>query len=147
MHAVAHRAANRPPRHPHWESHGRDAGTESGIVAWERTLRDVFSDAGYATMCLGKRHIGDCDGRWPTDHGFDESHMLEGRKGEKLREAAQLTVELKVKVDVDYKRRAFRFMEAQAQRPFRLCFNHSLMHIPVVPLRRAARQARCVGPA
>jgi arylsulfatase len=46
-------------------------GAESGIVAWERTLGDVFSDAGYATMCLGKWHVGDCDGRWPTDHGFD----------------------------------------------------------------------------
>jgi arylsulfatase A-like enzyme len=137
------------------------AGTESGIVAWERTLGDVFSDAGYATMCLGKWHIGDCDGRWPTDHGFDEwygpphsydealwetdpwyvpgrnpvSHMLEGRKGEKVREAAQLTYDLKRNVDVEYQRRAFRFLEeqAQAQRPFFLYYNHSLMHIPVVP--------------
>ena len=35
------------------------AGAESGIVAWERTMGDVFSDGGYATMCLGKWHIGD----------------------------------------------------------------------------------------
>ena len=47
------------------------AGTEAGIVAWERTLGDVFSDAGYATMRPGQWQIGDCDGRWPTDHGFD----------------------------------------------------------------------------
>jgi arylsulfatase A-like enzyme len=48
------------------------SGAESGIVAWERTLGDLFSGAGYATMCMGKWHIGDCDGRWPNDHGFDE---------------------------------------------------------------------------
>ena len=137
------------------------AGAESGIVAWERTLGDVFSDAGFATMCMGKWHIGDCDGRWPTDHGFDEwygpphsydeslwetdpwyvpgrdpvSQMLEGRKGKKVRQAEQMTFDLKRNIDVEYKRRAFRFMEENslAKRPFFLYFNHSLMHIPVVP--------------
>jgi len=137
------------------------AGAESGIVAWERTLGDVFSDAGYATMCMGKWHIGDCDGRWPTDHGFDEwygpphsydealwetdpwyvpgrdpvSHMLEGRKGQKVREAEQLTFDMKRNIDIEYKRRAFRFMDdnTKANRPFFLYYNHSLMHIPVVP--------------
>jgi arylsulfatase len=137
------------------------AGSESGIVAWERTLGDVFSDAGYATMCMGKWHIGDCDGRWPTDHGFDEwygpphsydealwetdpwydpsrdpvSYMLEGRKGDKVRRTEKLTFDLKRNIDVEYKRRAFRFMEenAKSNRPFFLYYNHSLMHIPVVP--------------
>ena len=134
---------------------------ESGIVAWERTLGDLFSDAGYATMCMGKWHIGDCDGRWPIDHGFDEwygpphsydealwetdpwynpardpvAYMLEGRKGGKVRKAEKLTYDLKRKIDIEYKRRAFRFMEehAQSRRPFFLYYNHSLMHIPVVP--------------
>jgi arylsulfatase len=137
------------------------AGADSGIVAWERTLGDVYSDANYATMCMGKWHIGDCDGRWPTDHGFDEwygpphsydealwetdpwyvpgrdpvAYMLEERKGEKVREAEQLTFELKRNIDIEYKRRAFRFMEehGKSKRPFFLYFNHSLMHIPVVP--------------
>jgi arylsulfatase len=137
------------------------AGAGSGIVAWERTLGDLFSDAGYATMCMGKWHIGDCDGRWPTDHGFDEwygpphsydealwgtdpwydptrdpvSYMLEGRKGEKVKQAEKLTYELKRNIDIEYKRRAIRFMEEQAKsnRPFFLYYNHSLMHIPVVP--------------
>ncbi len=98
------------------------AGSEgSGLVAWERTLGDVFSDAGYATISLGKWHVGDGEGRWPTDHGFEEwygpphsydecmwetdpwyvpgrdpvAHMLEGRKGEPVAEAAQLTYDLK----------------------------------------------------
>jgi arylsulfatase A-like enzyme len=48
------------------------AGSHSGLVSWERTLGDIFSEAGYATGIVGKWHIGDSDGRWPTDHGFDE---------------------------------------------------------------------------
>jgi arylsulfatase A-like enzyme len=138
------------------------AGSESnGLVAWERTLGDIFSDAGYATMCMGKWHIGDGEGRWPTDHGFDEwygplhsydealwetdpwydpardpvSYMLDGRKGDKVKQADKLTYDLKRNIDIEYKRRAFRFMEenAKLKRPFFLYFNHSLMHIPVVP--------------
>jgi len=137
------------------------AGAEGGLVAWERTLGDVFSEAGYATMCMGKWHVGTEDGRWPTNHGFDEwygpphsydealwekdpwyvpgrdpvAYMMEGRKGEPVREAGKLTYEVKRNVDVEYKRRAFRFMEenARAKRPFLIYFNHSLMHIPVVP--------------
>ena len=137
------------------------AGAESGIVAWERTLGDVFSDGGYATMCLGKWHIGDCDGRWPSDHGFDTwygpphsydealwetdpwyvlgrdpvAYMLEGRKGEKLEQRPKLTFDVKVNADVEYKKRAFGFMEenAKSKRPFFLYFNDSLMHMPVTP--------------
>lgn len=137
------------------------AGSESGLVAWEQTLGDIFSKAGYATMCMGKWHIGDADGRWPTDHGFDEwygpphsydeamwehdpwynpardpvAYMMEGRKGEKVRQAERLTFDLKINADVEYKKRAFRFMEenAKARRPFFLYFNHTLMHIPTAP--------------
>ena len=49
----------------------RDGGSQ-GLVAWERTIGDVLSEAGYATACFGKWHLGAEDGRWPTDHGFDE---------------------------------------------------------------------------
>jgi arylsulfatase len=136
-------------------------GAESGIVAWERTLGDLLSSAGYATMCMGKWHVGDADGRWPTDHGFDSwygpphsydealwetdpwydpsrdpvAFMMEGGRGERVREAEKLTYEVKRNIDVEYKRRAFGFLEEQAnaRRPFFLYFNHSLMHIPVVP--------------
>src|SRR5271163_4588177 len=47
-------------------------GWPGGLVKWERTMGDIFSEAGYATACLGKWHIGDSEGRWPTDHGFGE---------------------------------------------------------------------------
>jgi arylsulfatase len=133
----------------------------SGLVAWERTLGDIFSDGGYATLCTGKWHIGDADGRWPTDHGFDEwygpphsydeamweldpwydperdpvAYMLEGRKGEKIVRTEKLTYDLKRNLDAEYQRRNLSFIEAnaKAERPFFLYYNHTLMHIPVVP--------------
>jgi arylsulfatase len=136
-------------------------GEGSGLVAWERTLGDIFSEAGYATMCTGKWHIGDADGRWPTDHGFDEwygpphsydealwetdpwydpnrdpvAYMLEGRKGEKVVEKEKLTYDLKRNLDVEYQLRNLSFIEenVKAERPFFLYYNHTLMHIPVVP--------------
>jgi len=43
-----------------------------GLAPWEYTLGELFSDAGYATAAFGKWHVGDIDGRLPTDQGFDE---------------------------------------------------------------------------
>ncbi len=137
------------------------SGEGQGLVAWERTMGTLFSDAGYATQCLGKWHVGDREGSWPTDHGFDEwygpphsydeclwekdpwykpgrdpvTHMLESRKGGKVTEVKKLTYDVKRAIDTEYKDRAFPFMEANAKegRPFFIYFNYSLMHYPVVP--------------
>ncbi len=43
-----------------------------GLAPWEFTLGDLFSEAGYATGAFGKWHVGDIEGRLPTDQGFDE---------------------------------------------------------------------------
>ena len=32
----------------------------------------MLSDSGYATAIFGKWHLGDTEGRYPTDQGFDE---------------------------------------------------------------------------
>lgn len=136
-------------------------GNDGGLVAWERTIGDVLSDAGYATACYGKWHIGAEDGRWPTDHGFDEwygpartydeclwpddpwydgerdgySYMYDGTKdGGVITTDQQLTVKLKAEVDGEYDRRAKRFMRQAVadDKPFFLYHNHSLMHFPIV---------------
>jgi arylsulfatase len=137
--------------------------SEGGIVAWEKTLGDVFSAAGYATMCLGKWHIGDAPGRWPCDHGFDtwygpphsydeclweldpwyrpgrdpEAYMLEQQRDRRPRNAGKLTYELKRTVDTDYLRRAREFIRDNAgglrSQPFFLYYNPTLMHLPNVP--------------
>jgi arylsulfatase A-like enzyme len=137
------------------------AGSHSGLVRWERTLGDIFSEAGYATAIVGKWHIGDSEGRWPTDHGFDEwygiprsydeclwaedpwhdpkrdpvTHVLEGRKGQPVCELEELTVEVRRNIDVEYMRRAKDFLKRsiEADQPFFLYFNHSMMHLPTIP--------------
>ena len=45
---------------------------ESGLVPWEYTIAELLSDAGYATAMYGKWHVGDAEGRLPSDQGFDE---------------------------------------------------------------------------
>jgi arylsulfatase len=137
------------------------AGDPAGLVAWERTMADILSDAGYATACYGKWHIGGSDGRWPTDHGFDEwygpphsydeslwpgdpwydpevvppAHMLEVTRGEAPRRREVLDVETRRDVDAEYLRRARAFVERSvaAGSSFFLYFNHSMLHLPTIP--------------
>jgi arylsulfatase A-like enzyme len=45
---------------------------KGGLVPWEYTIANLLSDAGYATSLWGKWHLGDDEGRLPTDQGFDE---------------------------------------------------------------------------
>ena len=42
-----------------------------GISAKERTVAELLKGAGYATMCIGKWHVGDQPEFLPTKHGFD----------------------------------------------------------------------------
>ncbi len=48
------------------------AGLPQGIHPWERTLPQILKDAGYATGMFGKWHLGDRDGRYPHQRGFDD---------------------------------------------------------------------------
>jgi len=46
------------------------AGSVGGLVSWEKTIADILTPFGFVCYIIGKWHIGDSDGRWPTDHGF-----------------------------------------------------------------------------
>ncbi len=137
------------------------AGDGGGLVTWEKTIADVLSADGYATSCQGKWHIGASDGRWPTDHGFDEwygpphsydealwpedpwykperdgiAYMYEGVKGGKVKLTIQLTREVKRNLDLEYMKRSKTFIKKSmdAKKPFFLYFNYTLMHLPNDP--------------
>ena len=47
-------------------------GVWYGITKWEITLAEMLTDQGYSTGMFGKWHLGDTEGRYPTDQGFDE---------------------------------------------------------------------------
>jgi len=51
---------------------GPPRGVWYGITQWEITLAEMLSDAGYVNGIFGKWHLGDTEGRYPTDQGFDE---------------------------------------------------------------------------
>jgi arylsulfatase len=115
------------------------AGDPGGIVSWEKTMGDILSDEEYATSIVGKWHIGASEGRWPTDHGFDEwygighsydeafwaedpwydpdrdpvAHVLESKKGGAVRELEQLTVDVKLNLDREFLDRSRSFMERE----------------------------------
>ena len=43
-----------------------------GLTRWEVTMAEMLSDTGYSTGMFGKWHLGDSEGRYPTDQGFAE---------------------------------------------------------------------------
>ncbi len=136
-------------------------GSEGGLVAWEKTIGDVLSEAGYDNYIVGKWHIGDTKGRLPTDHGFlhwygilhsyGESlwpedpfydperdgfpEVVESLEDEDYQEVEPLTVDVKRDLDVTYMELAKDWMEQSntAEKPFFMYFNHTLMHLPVIP--------------
>ena len=46
--------------------------SEIGLSPDELTLAELCKKRGYATAIYGKWHLGNSDGFWPTDHGFDD---------------------------------------------------------------------------
>lgn len=133
-----------------------------GLVAWEQTLGDLLPGAGYGCAAYGKWHVGEGPGRSPTDKGFEQwygpprtydeslwpddpwydpqrdpvSRMVEIRRGDRdVTEEDQLTLQVRRDCDREYLRRASAFIRAKAGQdvPFFAYFNHSLMHMPVIP--------------
>src|SRR5947207_11635481 len=94
---------------------------EQQLPLAEKTLAECLRDAGYATACIGKWHLGGA-GFLPTNQGFDFYHpgnpvtkpsATEGGKGE-----------------YDLTARAIEFMETNRHRPFFLYLAHNSPHIP-----------------
>ena len=50
----------------------RELPLAAGSWPGSETLGDPLDDARYACAVYGKWHVGERDGRWPTDHGFAE---------------------------------------------------------------------------
>lgn len=57
-------------------------GMKYGLAPWEYTMSELFSDAGYQTALFGKWHLGDTEGRYPTDQGFDTWYGIINSSGE-----------------------------------------------------------------
>ena len=139
------------------------AGLPQGIIPWEITLAQLLSGCGYSTAHFGKWHLGDREGRYPKDRGFDEWYgiprttnetmfaqspgfdasvvdlpkIMEGRRGEPAREVEPYDLEARRRIDSDLTRRAIAFIRRQsaARKPFFAYVPLTQLHFPTLPHR------------
>ncbi len=139
------------------------AGLPQGLVPWEVTIAESLSDAGYATAMYGKWHLGDREGRYPKDKGFDEWYgiprttnesmfmesvgfdasvvelpfVMEGVKGSPAEKREVYDLEMRRRIDEELTRRSCAFIarEALAGKPFLLYVPLTQMHFPTLPHR------------
>ncbi len=137
------------------------AGLPQGIHPWERTLAQTLKDAGYATGMFGKWHLGDRDGRFPHQRGFDEwygiprtsnetiftsapgfdpsvvelPYVMEGFAGQSAKNVALYDLEKRRLIDSEITQRTVDFMrkEAAAKRPFFAYVPLTHLHFPTLP--------------
>ena len=139
------------------------AGLPQGIHPWEITLAQLISGRGYATAIFGKWHLGDREGRYPKDRGFDQwygiprttnesmftstpgfdpsvveiPHVMEGRSGELARNVEVYDLEMRRRIDAELVARSNDFMRQQSKRkkPFFLYVPLTQLHYPTIPHR------------
>lgn len=122
-----------------------------GISTKEHTVAELLKQQGYATLCVGKWHLGDQPEFLPTRHGFDHYYGLPysndmGGNGNpnpnaKTRPPLPLVRDAKVieaPADQDtltarYTDEAVQFITASKNRPFFLYFPHTAVHVPLHP--------------
>jgi arylsulfatase A-like enzyme len=132
-----------------------------GLSPWEYTIAELLSDAGYATALYGKWHLGEVQGRFPSDKGFDEwwgipntwdeagytsyslfkksglepPMILEGKKRQQTVPVMPLDLNVRPIVDEKYiipKTVDFIKRQAAAKKPFFVYVGYSEMHPPVM---------------
>ena len=136
-------------------------GAPYGLTQWEITLAELLSAQGYATGHFGKWHLGDIEGRYPNNQGFDEwfgipnttdeslwtsstgfdpklaptPHILEGRKGERTHALEVYDRKTRRLIDTEITRRTIDFMRRNAKtgKPFYAYVPFTLVHYPVLP--------------
>ncbi len=137
------------------------AGLPQGLIPWEITLAQLISGQGYATGCFGKWHLGDREGRYPTDRGFDEwygiprttnesmftsspgydpaiaplPYVMEGVKGKPAQNSHVYDLEARRRIDSELTARAIAFMtrQAAARQPFFAYVPLTHLHYPTIP--------------
>lgn len=136
-------------------------GLPQGLRRWEVTLAQLLSAQGYATAHYGKWHLGDCEGRFPSDRGFDEWYgiprttdesqftssigfdpdavdmpcIMEGRAGEPSRAVKVYDLASRRGIDEELVARSCDFMRrhVEGQRPFFLYLPLVHLHFPTLP--------------
>lgn len=134
------------------------AGLPQGLTRWEITLAELLAGKGYATAHFGKWHLGDREGRFPNDRGFDDwygiprtsteslftaahkydedvvplPYIMEGRRGGPTRNVKLFDADARRRIDGEVVDRTISFMEANAaaDRPFFAYVPITQLHFP-----------------
>lgn len=113
---------------------------QKGLNPSEVTMAEVLKSAGYATMCIGKWHLGDQPEFLPTKQGFDEffgipysDDMTKDKRPDVWPELPLMRGEKVIEAPADrdhlVKRcteEAVRFIEAHQTKPFFLYLPHTM---------------------
>lgn len=122
-------------------------GDSLGLNPEENTVADLLKQKGYATMCIGKWHLGDQPEFLPTRQGFDHYYGIP-YSNDMLRptvDTGERVVPLlrDEKVEVLWKsedqnqmtrlytEEAVKFIQTNKNSPFFLYFAHNAVHVPV----------------
>ena len=126
-----------PFRHGVVRNPSPDAGVNDvGIAQSEVLLSEALKQAGYATCCVGKWHLGHRPQFYPRRHGFDQylgilysndMRPVELIDGEKVVEYPVVQCTLTER----YTQRALKFIEQNKARPFFLYLPHAMPHKPL----------------
>lgn len=122
-----------------------------GLSPKEHTVADLLKAQGYATMAIGKWHVGDQPEFLPTGHGFDHFFGLpySNDMGQKTNGAGKISPYpplpllqdksvIEAPVDQDtltarYTAQAVKFISENRDHPFFLYLAHTAVHVPLHP--------------
>lgn len=131
-----------PLRHGLIKNPTPDAGiNDIGIPADEITLGEVFQEAGYATKCIGKWHMGHKEEFFPVNHGFDEyfgilySNDMRPVQLIENRDTVEYPVDQRL-LTQRYTEKAIDFMGQNQDQPFFLHLCHAMPHKPLAASER-----------
>lgn len=118
-----------------------------GLHPDERTVAEYLKDQGYATMAIGKWHLGYQAQHLPTHHGFNHYFGLPYDRRIKLplmrddRIVDVLEGDARDTPTERFTDEAVRFISEHRERPFFLYLAHTATHIPMHPGKRFRGQS------
>src|SRR5689334_4302224 len=111
-------------------------GDTNGLPDSETTIAQMLKPSGYATMCVGKWHLGTLPQFLPTNHGFDEFYGIPYSIDMPPRPLMHNLDIIEQPASLDtltqrYTQQAVSFIQRSRNTPFFLYMAHSFPHIPL----------------
>jgi arylsulfatase A-like enzyme len=125
-----------------WQTRVLYRNAPFGLNPQEMTMARLLKQAGYATMCIGKWHLGDQKPFLPTSHGFDDYFGILYTPDMPPLDFVRGSEIVEHKIDLStvaqrYTAEAVKFIKDHKDGPpFFLFFSHTYPHVPVAASER-----------